>query len=344
MKRTVLSLMLAAFFTGAFAQCIVLPTASTGSVSLQCASGTGNRSGVAYNPAYNVYYSVDAGSGSYPIETYSSTGGSPVFTVAASFDYRGLWWNPNTNQLVGNGNSSLGEVTHVLNGSGYATGVTNTVFTGMAQPSSQSCASYDYNANEIIGYGNNSIYRYNAASGVFLGAYAVTGLPVAYSNMDSTSLGYTGCTGMEICLYDHNNKAVYFINKATGAYVSTSQLPNTASGGDRFMFAFANNMAWVFDPSTLVWQSYVVFTPTGIMDNNPAASFLVYPNPASGSFSVKGMDNGSIEIFNALGERIFFSKVSEDEMQMRFAQPKGIYFWRAVDEKGGVGSGTLIIE
>ena len=346
MKKLLLPLLTLYFFTPANSQCIILPNATTGTVSLQCAGGTGNRSGVAYNPAFSLYYSVNAGSSGYPIETYSSTGGAPVNTIASGFDYRGLWWNPNTSQLVGNGYNTNGVVSHVLNGSGYATGVVNTIFTGFSQPSPQSCGTYDYNANELLYYGNDGIYRYNPTTGAFLSYYPVTGLPVAYTNIDSTNLGYTGCLGEEIVLYDFVNKAVYFINKANGAHVGTSQLPLTAMGGDRFMFGFANNMAWVYDQSTSVWQSYEVFQPTGnFEDHSTEMQISVYPNPSSGSFTFKGIENGTIEIYNTLGEKIYSLLVASPGSVVNLSDtPKGIYFWKAVNDTNAQASGTLLIQ
>ncbi|MCB9288834.1 MAG: hypothetical protein H6560_16115 [Lewinellaceae bacterium] len=58
--------------------------------------------GSAYdNPDLDLYYSVRAGSSTYNINTYASDG-TLLNTAVAGFDYRSLWWNPNTGELQGN--------------------------------------------------------------------------------------------------------------------------------------------------------------------------------------------------------------------------------------------------
>ncbi|MBA3664517.1 MAG: hypothetical protein H0W61_09960 [Bacteroidetes bacterium] len=63
-----------------YSQC----TTNSGAVSdvtLQCSGGTANRSAVAFFPTKNTYYSVNAGNGSYPIETFTVTGGTALSTT-----------------------------------------------------------------------------------------------------------------------------------------------------------------------------------------------------------------------------------------------------------------------
>lgn len=77
-------------------ECLVLENAEVGISLISSDGGTANRSAVAFNPNAELYYSVNAGSTVYPIDTYSIIG-TRVNARPQGFDYRGAWWNPNTN-------------------------------------------------------------------------------------------------------------------------------------------------------------------------------------------------------------------------------------------------------
>ena len=54
----------------------------------------------------NIYYAVIAGNSSFPLETFDATGVS-LYQTNTGFDCRGLWWNPNLNQLETNGQNII---------------------------------------------------------------------------------------------------------------------------------------------------------------------------------------------------------------------------------------------
>lgn len=61
------------------------------------------------------------------------------------------------------------------------------------------------------------------------------------------------------------------------------------------------------------------------INENLLDEFKIYPNPSQGSFTVEA--NGTIEIFNALGERILLQYLISDKTKIDlYNQPKGIYF------------------
>jgi hypothetical protein len=113
-----------------------------------------NQAGVAYNPDKKLYYAVQAGSSSYTLYTYDETG-TEVASNTANFDFRGLWWNPNTSSLEGSSHSGDGYRVVDLDANGYALSTgTNDPATNY-QPDVQSQADYDYNLDEVIYYFNN---------------------------------------------------------------------------------------------------------------------------------------------------------------------------------------------
>lgn len=241
-----------------FSQCVILPNAVPGISYTYVQTGGTNASGVAYYPDSALYYAVIAGNSGFPMETFDINGVS-LYQTTTGFDFRGLWWNKNTNQLEGNGFATFGLWTPDLDVNGYALSTGTSIFTGQNQPDVQSCGDYDDCANEILYYLNGSIYRYSRATNAFLGSYTLTGLPVPIGNLNITSLAYTGCAGNEIALEDYVNKTILLFDKSTGAYSATSQLPSTAVTNVNFRFSFANGMIWLYDVNARTWTSYSIF-------------------------------------------------------------------------------------
>jgi hypothetical protein len=256
-KFYLLSLLLLAGYFG-FGQCNILSNALTGITLHYQSTNLFNCSGVAYNPIRNVYYGVRAGNPSFPLETWTNVGGQ-LYTTSAGFDWRGMWWNPNTNQLEGNGYSTYGMWRSDLNASGWALNTGIYLFSGQSQPDAQSCGDYDPVANEVIYYYNGSIYRYSRASNALLGSYPLLGVPTALGNINWTTVMFTGCAGKEIAILDVPLKRVYLFQKNTGAYVGMSQLPASAVTTNGFRLSYANGYVWLFDLGTGNWVSYQIF-------------------------------------------------------------------------------------
>lgn len=280
-KITLLLISLAGFTLQSTAQtCSLLDTAIQTPIVLNTVSGTDNRSGVAWNPIDSLYYSVNAGSGSYPIETYNATGGASVASVAAGISFRGLWWNSALSQLEGNGHGTTGWRDQDLDPvTGYGLGTGTAIFTGQLQPNTQSCGDLDYDANEVIFYDNGSIYRYDRATGTSISNYALTNMPVTTADITDYGVVYTGCTGQEIGIYDYTNQRLYLFDKATGDYAATIQLPAGAPQVPSFGMSFANDMFWLYDGPNDVWMSYEIYpscTPDYVTDTLTACDSLVW--------------------------------------------------------------------
>src|SRR6185295_11468491 len=177
-------------------QCTILTNAVQGISYSTVTYGGNNAGGVAYNPNFNIYYAAIAGNPGFPYETFD-TFGTSLYQTVTGFDFRGLWWNSNTNEVEGNGYYTYGLWTSDLDINGYALSSGNNLFVGQNQPDAQSCGDYDYDADEIIYYFNGSIYRYDRSTDAFVGSYALTGVPVPLYDLNATSVIYTGCCGNE---------------------------------------------------------------------------------------------------------------------------------------------------
>lgn len=266
------------------AQCTY--TSAVSDITLQC-SGSGNaRTGVAWYPTENLYYSVVAGTPNYPIETFAATGGAALSSSVQVGDYRGFWYNPLLGTVEGNTFNSVGIFRHNLHPvTGYAVGTATNLLSG-TMPNSQSCGAYDPSADQVLYYNGGTIYKHSRSTGLQASTVAVTGLPAG--NISIYSLGYTGVAGSEVCLYDYTNQSVRFVNYNTGAYVSSCQLPPSAPTPGSYRMGYANNRIFLYDQPALAWYGYkvtakadVVFSGNNIFCSSAANTTIA----ASGAVS-----------------------------------------------------------
>lgn len=277
------------------AQCSPLANAIVRDTLISSVGGTNNRSGMVYNPNFNLYYSVNAGAAGYPIDVYNSAG-TLIDSVTAGFDYRGAWWNPTANQFEGNTFNDNGVVFQTLEtGTGIPLGSGGVLFAAN-QPDPQSLGDLDYDANEIIYYFDGFIHRYSRIDNSFLGQYLITSLPVAKADINSNSVVYTGCETREIGIYDHVNQRLLFINKATGKYNGFCQLPPSAPQRSSFGMSYANGLLWLFESGT--WNSYQVVSIWATdIEEELQVSVSLFPNPASNRLTVSLDSNqGAVKV------------------------------------------------
>ncbi|SDM18144.1 Por secretion system C-terminal sorting domain-containing protein [Catalinimonas alkaloidigena] len=257
MKKSLLFYCVWLFSLGtAYAQ-TPLPTAALDLTLQSTYSAQTIRSGVAYNPDQKLYYSVTPNSSNYLIETFNAAGVSKA-KVSAGFDYAGVWWNPNTRQLEGNGSFFGGIWVQNLDANAYPLSSGRNDIPNTMGPYFFSSAQYDWMADEIIHYYEGNIYRYKRATHEPVGTVSVTGLPVPTEDVHNAFIAYTGLPGYEIGLYNEQEKVLYYVNKATGAYAGSSQLPVNTPSVSLFNLGFANGRLWVFDDATLRWNGYKV--------------------------------------------------------------------------------------
>jgi len=249
-----LSLALGSQFSNA--QCTINPVAETG-VFLDGVNVAHTGISIGYNPTEQLYYAGDGGGTYGNLITFDDTGAEVAAGIFCGYDFRGVWWNPNTNALEANSYAAVGVRECDLDGSMYALN-SGTIILPSGQPNIQSQGDYDWDADEIIYYYNGSVYRYSHVTGALLSSYPITGLPVPTSNLSANTIGYTGCARQEIVVYDIVLQAAYTINKTTGAYVATSEMPGAAPlPGAWYNVSFANGQ--VFIRSGLDWYGYRVF-------------------------------------------------------------------------------------
>lgn len=321
------------------AQCDILNTAVEYPLSLRASTGLGgteNRTGIAYNPIADLYYSVNAGSASYPLDTYDGTTGAILDSIVSNFDYRGAWWNPATSQFEGNGFATLDVIFQVLdNMTAYPTGMITPIFAGN-QPYEQSVGDLDYDSNELIYYYDGSIYRYDRDNNMPLGSYTLNNLPVTLADINANSVAYTGCQGKEIGIYDYINQRVLLFNKTTGDYTGSSQLPAAAPQPDAFGVSYTNDLFWIFGNGA--WTGYeVVSVVSNINEPVLDAEVTFSPNPVTNQVQIKVEmpdERFNLQLFDIQGNMLFQNEfVNQTELQMHHL-PNGNYIIRIFSDKG----------
>lgn len=241
------------------AQYALLPDAILNPLVLAFPTSVVNPASVVYHPTEELYYTSRCGNTTYPLVTFSATG-AMLNNTTAGLDTRGMWWNPNTNQLERNCFSAIGWSTINLDANHFATNSFTTLFSGMHQPDIQSIGCYDPVNNEVLFYFGGSVKRYNRNTALEVSSTTLTG--IALTNINSNSLIYTGVTGYEIGLLDYVAKKILLFNGSTGVFTGSSQLPATAVTASSFRFSYANDLVWLLNATDSKWYSYIIWDLT----------------------------------------------------------------------------------
>lgn len=242
--------------TGIKAQVNIAPDAS---LKLKFQGSRGYKaSAVVYHPQNKLYYSVIAGNYRYPLETFDTKGLS-VFQSKAGLNTQGMWWNATTQQLESNVKKGIAATK--LTDKGYASGDEIKVIleNSTHQPNSNSCGVYDTDADEILYYSYEKIYRYSRKDAQLISSYYLIGLPASGDNLNQNSLIYTGKKGMEIGLLDYKNKKVHLFDKTSRKFANTIDLPQSAVTHKEYRFSYANNHIWLFNSEERTWVGYKIF-------------------------------------------------------------------------------------
>lgn len=338
------------FCTNGNTQITILEDAELTELSMTASvTGTTNRSSLAYNPLKQLYYSVNAGSGNYYVDTYDADG-VLLDSVVSGFDFRGAWWNPLLFTFEGNGYSSAGIFSKAIDPfTGVAIAGGSIVATN-TQPDIQSVGDLDTARYEIIYQFGGSIYRYSRLDDSSLGTTVITGLP-AGTVLNNYAVFYTGFEGMEFGVYDHANLRFVFVNKAS-EYVGYSQLPATAYPATMVNVSWANRLFWIFNPDDRIWYSYKVhdgsFVGIGDRELDASGTFKIFPNPVTSEtqldFENLNSEVSYIRILSVNGEVIKeITEISSTKISLDLQdEPAGVYILQLTTMEGDTHSKKLV--
>ncbi len=220
-------------------------------------SGT-NGASVAYNPDKRLYYAVIAGNGAYPLEVFDGNGNN-VYQTDAGVDTRGIWWNPKTKTLEGNGYGDVGIFSYSMNSSGFPSEGTQTVFPGENHQACEQCVgTFDTKKKAMMYYASGYITWYSRSKGVEIKKMALE-VGSGIDDINEYSTIYTGVKNMEIGLLDYNNNKVYLYSAKTGKRTGTVELPSNAETHGVFRFAYANKHVFLYSVDSRSWTGYKIF-------------------------------------------------------------------------------------
>jgi len=220
-------------------------------LSFQNEDGT-NASAVAWNPDNNMYYSVIAGNETFPLETFSASG-ELIYSNTASVDSRGLWYNPKSKKIEGNGPDTYGYFSHSISSNGQLDPATFYV-EGQNQPEFNSVGALDSKKKKICFYSSGSVYFYSQSNGKAAGSVTLKDIP-SLETINSTTVIFTGRKGEELGILDYGSNNVYLFD-LKGNFKAIVTLPTDAVTHDVFRFSFANSKIWLYDENSRSWTGY----------------------------------------------------------------------------------------
>jgi len=299
MKKLILSI-LTVTSLGINAQCTVLSTASYSGDTLYNTL-TGYHSSVAFNPDSNVYYSANPG-GSLANETFDSDGLS--IGTSSAMDYRGIWYNPSTKLIEGNGWGG-GLVESDLSVGGKLGTTTSYVFSAQ-MPETQSVGAYNPEDTIVYYYSLGDVYKYKRTATGSTISIGITGVS-SFTSISSKTIIYTGCTNNELGIYDFITKQLHLINELTGAITNTVDFPvSSPSPSGLWGISYANNIFWLYESSNNKWVGFNLFeNNVAIDEDHKEINLTVYPNPTQDkvTFSITEQIS-SIELYNLTGQKV----------------------------------------
>lgn len=338
------------FWTDGNSQVSILENAEQTALSLEAsATGTANRSSLAYNPLKEVFYSVNAGSSNYFVDSYDASG-AILNSVVSGFDYRGAWWNPLLFTFEGNGYNSAGIFSRTIDPFTGAAVEGGSIVAANSQPIDQSIADMDTSNYELIYYNNGSIFRYSRLDDQLLGSAVITGLPTG-TQLNSYAVFYTGIEDMEYGVFDYANLRFIFVNRLS-EYVGHSQLPATAYAASTFKTSWAKRLFWIYDSDNSEWFSYNVLDgfPLSIKERelNDSRSIKVFPNPFNSEtqldFENLNSEVSHIRLLSVNGAVLKeFTNISSTNITLDLeGESNGIYFLQLTTLEGEIHYKKLI--
>jgi hypothetical protein len=223
---------------------------------------------VVWHPVQKKYYASFAGNMGYPMAVFDVKGKRlSTDDLTTMMDTRGLWYNPATKLVYGNGYADMGWFSYTLDKTGIPT-ETVSIREEMNQPGEQSVGAYNPLTKQVIFLNFSQVFTYNA-DGILLDSLAIhwgrkksdgpadnEDIHISNEDHNSTSVIYTGIKGQELGFLNITNKQVELYDIKTGYLTKVLSLPETATVEGFFNFAYANGIYWLFNIELRKWSGY----------------------------------------------------------------------------------------
>lgn len=220
---------------------------------------------VIWHPVQKKYYAVFAGNQEFPLAAFDATGKRlSEDGLIAMIDTRGLWYNPTTKLIMGNGYSDNGWFTYKLDPKGMPMDL-EVIYEAMNQPAEQSVGTYNPASKRVLFLNDGFVYMYNDKAekmdslAINWGVKKKDGTqaggvdPEAYLDYNYTSVIYTGIKGQELGFLNTAEKQVELYDIQNGYLTKIVPLPEEARAETAFNFAYANGIYWFFNMNERKW-------------------------------------------------------------------------------------------
>lgn len=228
-----------------------------------------NGAAVVWHPVQKKYYATMAGNMAYPMGVYDAAGKRlSSESLSSKIDVRGLWYNPTTKNICGNGYADNGWFHYVLEPKGA---VKEMVVDAdeMLQPTDQSVGTFVTGKNQIMFLNGNQVTFYTdkgseaTSIGLRLGITKKddigetfewdTDVPEAYNY--STAI-FTGIKNAELGILNLEKNQIELYEMEKGFLTSTLNIPEEVTIYPAFNYSYTNSMYWFFNKDTRTWTAY----------------------------------------------------------------------------------------
>ncbi len=237
-------------------------------MQIKIPEGGANGASVVYNPKEKLYYAAQAGNKVFPLIIFDKSG-----TIVSKegqetlIDVRGLWYNPKTKRIEGNGYDYAGWFYYDLDKSGLPEQLVTTK-EGLFQPDKNSPGVLNTDDDEVLFLDGMNVVCYKTDGTdkkkviqVHLGATsASSGTQISASDFDegynSRSIIYTGIKGAEIGFLNVAKKQVELYDIKSGYMSQVIKIPASFTIETFFNFSYSNGVYWLFDKQARMWMGY----------------------------------------------------------------------------------------
>ena len=231
-------------------------------------AGGANGASVVYHPKEKLYYAAQAGNKVFPLVIFNKDG--DVVSAAEQetlIDVRGLWYNPKTKKIGGNGYDEFGWFTYDLDKKGLPEKI-DIFKEGAYQPDKNSSGVLNTKDDEVLFLDGLNITCYNTNGTekrktiqLHIGSMnAKDGVSITSEDFESgyntRSVIYTEINGAEIGLLNITKKQVELYDIKTGYMSQIVKLPVDFEMETYFNFSYSNEIFWVFDKTSRKWKGY----------------------------------------------------------------------------------------
>jgi hypothetical protein len=237
-------------------------------MDIKIPEGGANGGAVVYHSKEKLYYAAQTGNKDFPLVIFDEGGdivSSPDQTTL--MDIRGLWYNPKTKNIGGNGYKDNGWFTYELNKNGTV-GSINNFKQGRWQPDDHSPGVLNTDDNEVLflvgmnlecyntdGTAKNKTLRMNVGQKSADDGSRMT-IADFEANYNFRSIIYTGYEGAEIGFLNVTKKQVELYNINTGYMTRIVKVNLSFKPETYFNFSFSNNTYWFFNKTKRYWNGF----------------------------------------------------------------------------------------